>query len=263
MTSGTALAVPACTVKGDGEVLLFLHGVGGAGASWAPQLSYFAKEFQAAAWDMPGYGKSIPLNGMAFPSLAEALLALLDARDWDRVHLVGHSMGGMIAQEFAATHQDRVRSLVLFATSPAFGRPDGDFQKKFVADRLAPLAAGATMADLAAEVVGTMLSPDADPAGRELARTCMAAVPPESYQAAVECIVTFDRRAALGDIRVPTLVLAGETDTNAPAPMMERMAAKIPGATFVCLPGRGHLANLEDPAAFNAALEAFLARMTT
>jgi len=58
-------------------------------------------------------------------------------------------------------------------------------------------------------------------------------------------------------------VLAGETDTNAPAPMMEKMAAKIPGARFVCLPELGHLANLEDPLAFDAALSAFLESVST
>lgn len=252
------LPVPDCTVFGTGDIVLFLHGVGGGAASWGPQLAWFSSDYSVAAWDMPGYGKSILANGMTFPGLAESLLALLDASDWDRVHLVGHSMGGMVAQEFAAAHQDRLHSLCLFATSPAFGRPDGDFQKQFVEARLAPLAAGATMADLADNVVSTMLKPDADPAGIELARACMAAVPAETYRAAVECIVTFDRRASLADIKVPTLVLSGETDTNAPAPMMEKMAGKIPGARYVCLPGLGHLANLEGAAAFNAALAEFL-----
>jgi 3-oxoadipate enol-lactonase len=86
----------------------------------------------------------------------------------------------------------------------------------------------------------------------------MADVPAETYRAAVECIVTFEQRANLANINVPTLVLAGETDTNAPAPMMEKMAAKIPGARYVCLPELGHLANLEDPQAFDAALNDFL-----
>ena len=71
-------------------------------------------------------------------------------------------------------------------------------------------------------------------------------------------IVGFDRREALGRIAVPTLVLAGARDTNAPAPMMEKMASKIPGARYVCLAGAGHLANLEQPAAFNEIVMKFL-----
>ena len=70
----------------------------------------------------------------------------------------------------------------------------------------------------------------------------------------------FDRRAALGAIAVPTLVIAGERDTAAPLTVMERMAARIPDAELIVLPGAGHLANLEQPAAFNGALLAFLHR---
>jgi pimeloyl-ACP methyl ester carboxylesterase len=86
----------------------------------------------------------------------------------------------------------------------------------------------------------------------------MAAVPAATYKACVEAIVTFEERANLGEIRVPTMCLVGEFDTNAPAAMMQRMAAKIPGATFQILPGLGHLPNLENPAAFDAAVLGFL-----
>lgn len=250
--------VPESVAKGEGEVILFLHGVGGGAYSWMPQINSFSMNYRAAAWNMPGYGKSPLLGPMSFPDLAESLEALLDDRGWEKVHLVGHSMGGMVAQEFAVGRQDRLLSLTLSATSPAFGKPDGDFQKKFVEARLAPLANGATMADLATELVETMMSEEADPNGRRLAFDCMADVAADTYRAAVECIVTFEQRANLPNIHVPTLVLAGETDTNAPAPMMEKMAAKIPGARYVCLPVLGHLANLEDPQAFDAALSDFL-----
>jgi len=250
--------VPDCIQKGEGEVVLFLHGVGGGAYSWMPQINSFSLNYLAAAWNMPGYGKSPLFGPMAFPLLADALEMLLDDQGWEKVHLVGHSMGGMVAQEFAVARQDRLMSLTLSATSPAFGNPDGDFQKEFVEARLAPLANGGTMADLAAGTVDTMMSVDADPHGRQLARDCMADVPPGTYRDAVKCIVTFEQRANLPNIHVPTLVLAGETDTNAPAPMMEKMAGKIPGARFVCLSGLGHLANLEDPQAFDAALGDFL-----
>ena len=256
-------AIPHHIVKGSGETVLFLHGVGGGAHSWDRQIDGFSARFKAAAWDMPGYGES-PLNGgMTFPQLADALLALLDSQGWRKVHLVGHSMGGMVAQEFAVAHQDRLHSLTLSATSPAFGNPDGDFQKKFVAARLAPLAAGKTMADLAVDLVETMMSDDADPDGRILAQKCMADVPAATYRAAVECIVTFEQRANLANIRVPTLAIAGEDDTNAPAAMMEKMAAKIPVCRYICLPKLGHLANLEDPAAYDAALGEFLSTVSS
>jgi 3-oxoadipate enol-lactonase len=77
----------------------------------------------------------------------------------------------------------------------------------------------------------------------------------------VRCLVDFDERANLTRIAVPVLCLAGEKDPNAPAQMMERMAAKFPSAKYVCLPGAGHLPNLEAPAVFDAVILDFLQRL--
>jgi pimeloyl-ACP methyl ester carboxylesterase len=88
----------------------------------------------------------------------------------------------------------------------------------------------------------------------------MAAVPPATYRAAMRVLVGFDRRAWLPAITVPTLVLAGEQDGNAPPAVMQRMAEKIAGARYVELPGAGHLANMEQPDAFNDALRHFLSK---
>ena len=243
---------------GRGEPVVFLHGVGGDSATWAPQIEGFSDRYRAIAWDMPGYGGSPALERMTFPALADSLLELLDRLGLSRIHLVGHSMGGMVAQEFAANRPERISTLVLSATSPAFGRPDGDFQKRFVEARIGPLDNGLAMADLADRTVETMLGPSADAEGAAIARRSMAAVPEATYRAAIACLVTFDRRDALPDYTMPVLALAGEADATAPAPMMEKMAGMIPGAAYVCMPGTGHLGNLENPAAFNEAVGNFL-----
>jgi 3-oxoadipate enol-lactonase len=250
--------IPYCVSRGAGEVLLFLHGMGGGHESWSAQLDSFAPDYCAAAWDAPGHGASAALEPLSFATLAHSLAALLDDRGWARVHLVGHSMGGMVAQQFAVDHQHRLHSLTLSGTSPAFGPPDGAFQKKFIARALAPLDAGKSMAEIAALSIPAMMAPDPDPRGRATAIACMARSSPATYRAALRALAGFDQRANLARIHVPTLVLAGANDANAPAAMMERMAAKIPGASFVCLAGLGHLANLERPAAFDAALRDFL-----
>src|ERR1051326_7012472 len=121
---------------GEGsESLVFLHGVGGDSSLWQPQLEYFSRQYRAIAWDMPGSGASQALPEITFPALAEALCRLLDHLAIERAHLIGHSMGGMIAQEFAAGFPQRLRSLVLSATSPAFGKADGEWQQQFLAKR--------------------------------------------------------------------------------------------------------------------------------
>jgi 3-oxoadipate enol-lactonase len=251
--------VPTCLVVGTkGPAVLFLHGIGGDAECFRPQLAHFGREFRAIAWNMPGYGGTPLLPQTTFPALADAVAALLDARGIARVHLVGHSLGGMIAQEFATRHPGSLASLTLSGTTAAFGKPDGDFQQEFIRQRLAPLEAGKAMADLAASLVGGLIGPAPDPAGMAIALASMGRVPPETYRAALECLVGFDRRDALPHIAVPTLLIAGGADTTAPAAVMERMAAKIPGARFVALPGAGHLANLEQPAVFNRVLEDFL-----
>ena len=83
-------------------------------------------------------------------------------------------------------------------------------------------------------------------------------MPGSTYRAAVKCLVTFDERANLPAIKVPALCLAAEHDRNAPAPVLEKMASKIPVAHYVCLPGLGHMPNLEAPGAFDAAIFKFL-----
>lgn len=241
--------------------MIFLHGIGGGAESFSFQLDAFeAAGYRAIAWDMPGYGTSPPLDEVTFPALSDALASLFDDLSLTTAHVVGHSIGGMVLQQFAKTHQDRLSSMVLAQTSPAFGNLDGEFQKQFVTARLAPLKAGRTMAELAADVVPTLVD-KATPADRTaFAKTCMSKVQPQVYGATMQCLVTFEGRDALSRMRVPVLVLAGENDINAPASMMERMASKIDGAEYVCLPAVGHLANIEVPNAFNQAVLDFLER---
>ncbi len=241
-----------------GPPLLFLHGVGGGAESFCPQLRHFGARFRAIAWNMPGYGGSTPRDPLTFAELARALADFLDEREIAAAHLVGHSIGGMIAQEFAATFPERVGSMTLVATSPAFGRLDGEFQKRFLAERLGPLDAGRGMAELAPEIVASLVGEDPDPQGVELAIACMRRVPEDTYRAAMTCLTGFDRRAALSGYRMPVLLVAGERDRNAPPPMMRRMAERIPEARFIEIAGAGHLLPLERPDEFNRVLETFL-----
>jgi 3-oxoadipate enol-lactonase len=244
--------------RSDTPPLVFLHGIGGAARGWRDQLRAFGDRYRAIAWDMPGYGGSAPLASVSIASLAEALLDFLDQVGVTRPCLVGHSIGGMIVQQLLVKDPGIAAAVVLAQTSPAFGRPDGDWQKTFIEARLGPLDRGETMAALAPVLVRDLVGDDPDPQGVELARDCMAAVPPASYRASMLALLGFDLRGALKNIAVPTLVLSGAKDNNAPAPMMAKMATYIPSSSYVELKGVGHLANLERPAAFNAALDGFL-----
>jgi 3-oxoadipate enol-lactonase len=238
--------------------LVFLHGIGGAARAWRGQLGAFSDRYRAIAWDMPGYGGSAPLASVSIPALADALRDFLQQVGATKPVLVGHSIGGMIVQQLLAHDPIITESVVLAQTSPAFGRPDGDWQKEFLDARLGPLDRGETMASLAPKLVADLVGDDADPVGIELACECMASVPEASYRAAMRSMLGFDLRKSLGQIGVPALLIAGTRDKNAPAPMVKKMASFIPNATYVELEGVGHLVALEQPKEFNAVLDDFL-----
>src|SRR3954452_5922649 len=242
--------------------LVFLHGIGGAARVWRGQLDAFGDRYRTIAWDMPGYGGSAPLPSVSIPALADALKDFLHQVGAAKPILVGHSIGGMIVQQLLVHDSLIAESVVLAQTSPAFGRPDGDWQKEFLEARLRPLDRAETMGSLAARVVADLIGDAADPAGIELACQCMASVPEASYRAAMRSMLGFDLRKSLGQICVPALVIAGTKDKNAPAPMVKKMASFIPNATYVELEGVGHLAPLEQPDEFNAVLNDFLRTAT-
>jgi pimeloyl-ACP methyl ester carboxylesterase len=243
--------------------VLLLHGIGGGRRIWRGTLDALATAgFDAIAVDLPGYGDSAAEPGApaagGIATMAQAALALMDALALPPAVVLGHSMGGMVAQEMAVLAPQRVAGLVLACTSPAFGKADGEWQARFVAERLAPLDAGLGMAGLAAALVPPMLSPAAAPGARAAAEQVMAAVPEATYRTVLAAIVAFDRRAALPAIAVPTLCLAGEHDRTAPPHVLQGMAQRIRGAAFVCLAGAGHIANVEQPQAFADAVTGFL-----
>ena len=251
--------VPSCIEGGTGpNTALFLHGIGTDGHSFDDNLPGLPEGWRGIAWDAPGYGDSPPLEEMTFETLAAAAVRLLDAQDVRRAVIVGHSMGGMIAQEIAARYPDRVQGLVLYATSPAFGGRDPAFRNAFLADRLAPLNRGLTPADLAPGMMAVLFDGRAAPETVQRGIEMMGRISVATSRQALHCIVEFDRRADLARIACPTLVLAAEHDTLAPPRTMERIAGSIPGACYRCLAGAGHLANMEDPAAFNAEIIRFL-----
>jgi pimeloyl-ACP methyl ester carboxylesterase len=235
--------------------LLFLHGVGGGHHAWERQVPYFGGlGYPSHAWDQPGYGKSPMVEPYDLERVCAALALLIEKLSDEPVVLVGHSMGGLVAQEMYVRHPKLIKALALCFTSPAFAGGSTDFTKQFIAARIAPLDQGKTMAEIAAQLIPTMGS------NSKLAEKIMAGVPPDTYRKAVRLLTTFDRRKELANIQVPTLVLSGSDDKTAPPAVMEKMASKIPGAEYACLEGCGHLGPMDRPDAFNAALLAFLQR---
>ncbi len=242
----------------DAPPVLFLHGVGGSARQFTFQLRHLRGRARAIAWDMPGHGGSAPLPLVGMEALAAALGGFIAALGLDRPVLVGHSLGGMVVQRLVAEAPHVARALVLSQTSAAFGSKDPAWGERFVRDRLGPLDAGRTMASLADSMVAELVGEAPDPLGVAIARDAIARTPETTYRDMILAMPGFDQRGALPRIAVPTLLVAGSQDRNAPPEGMRRMAERIPGAAFELVDGAGHLVHLERPGAFNAILDRFL-----
>lgn len=238
--------------------LVLLSGVGSDCRMFDAVVGRLGGAIPIIAWDYPGYGGR-PLDGpFTFESLADRIVADLDARGIARAIPLGHSIGGMVAQELAHRHPDRLAALILSGTTPVFGSRDGSFQQAFLKARLGPLDQGRTMAELAAAAPGELLGSAPDATAALTVERLLAELPEASYRAGLECLVTFNRRDELGAIAVPTLLIAGDEDRNAPLKTMMRMAEIIPGARLEVLEKTGHMAPLECPDRFADAVRRFL-----
>src|SRR3981189_1384606 len=142
--------------------LVFLHGIGGAARAWRGQLDAFSDRYRTIAWDMPGYGGSAPLAAVSIAALAGALQDFLQQVGATKPILVGHSIGGMIVQQWLSKNPDIAGAVVLAQTSPAFGKPDGNWQKAFIDARLGPLDRGETLASLAPSLVKELVGDEPD-----------------------------------------------------------------------------------------------------
>jgi 3-oxoadipate enol-lactonase len=249
--------------------MVFLHGIGGLAKGFDPHVAYFSQRgFSALATNQPGYGGEALINPYNFDEVSRVLYKRLKNNLNQPTVLVGHSMGGMLAQTLSIMNTTldaplNLVALVLAQTSPAFGNTDGQFQQRFVSDRTAPLDAGKTMADVAAKLVPSMVGPDCSEAIRTSCAALMAEVPSATYCAALGALVEFDARPHLSTLTMPVLCLGAEHDRTAPAAVLEKLAAKLPNGYFENLLGLGHLAPMESPELFCKAIENFLKKVST
>ena len=249
----------ALSVAGHGPLVVFLHGIGGHRQHWDDQLAEFGAHFTAAAWDARGYGDSDDYDGpLAFADFSADLARVLDFCGATRAHLVGLSLGGRIARDFCLRHPARVATLVLANTTAGFDTLSPEEVEAFIRSRRGPLEAGRTPRELAPELAKNLIGPSASAGAYERLLASMAALRRDSYVKTIEASTREDRGARIEAIAVPTLVVTSDEDRLYPAALAEGMARRIPGARLAVVRGAGHLSNLEQPQAFNAAVLPFL-----
>jgi 3-oxoadipate enol-lactonase len=249
---------------GQGELVLFLHGVGGNKLNWSREVRSFSRHFHAAAWDMRGYGDSDDYEGpLRFEDLSSDLLRVLEYFGARRAHLVGLSMGGRIAFDFLHRHEERVLSLTVCSGSHRASEMDPARRQAFLASRLRPLKEGKTPADIAPTVARSLVGPNASPAAYEALVDSMRLLRTEGYMKALEAVSLHDGSIVLELIRTPTLLVAASEDKLIPPMVMRRMAESISGSEYSEIAESGHLSNLEQPEAFEQVVLGFLLRHAT
>jgi 3-oxoadipate enol-lactonase len=249
-------------VSGAGAPILFVHGFPFHGGMWDDQAAALS-EWQVVVPDLRGFGASgagAP-DAWTMDTFADDLARLIDALELGPVVLCGLSMGGYVAFAFWRRHRDLCRGLVLADTRAEADTEAGRAGRQEMAERV--------QAEGTAFVVDGMLpkllsgyTRRERPGVVERVRAMIDGTPADTIARAQRAMAARpDSTRDLGGIDVPVLVVAGEEDAIVPVEVTERMATRIPGARLELVPDAGHLAPMEDPAAFNRVLGGWLATM--
>jgi 3-oxoadipate enol-lactonase len=246
------------SVEGAGAPVLLIQGLGYGRTGWGPAPGILARRFQVVSFDNRGFGESdAPPGPYTTAQLAQDAAAVLDAAGIDAAHVVGISLGGMVAQELVLARPERVRKLVLCSTTPggetSFPMPEQTVALMGRASHLDPEEA-------LQQFVVNALSPD-PPA--ELVQEIVAyraANPPDpaGWWAQAGAGAAHDAMARLGAIGVPTLIVHGTADNVVDVRNASLLADAILESRLVLLEGVGHLLPWERPEEFTALVEEFL-----
>lgn len=238
------------------EVVVLLHAFPLHSGMWSRQIATLSPRYRVVAPDYPGLGKSAPrAEPTTMESLAGAVLSLLDGLRIDRAVVAGLSMGGYLAFEVYRKRPGLFRGLALCDTRAGADTPEGAANRETFAKN----AVEKGLHWVADEMTPKLLRPKPDAAAVREVRALIGNGTPAGVAAAQRGMARRpDSGPTLSTIHCPTLVVVGEEDTLTPPPESEKMAAAIAGSKLVKIPGAGHLPNIENPAAFDAALMEFV-----
>ncbi|HEY4940787.1 MAG TPA: alpha/beta fold hydrolase [Rhizomicrobium sp.] len=233
---------------GEGPVILLTHGYSATAQMWSGQIAALSKSHKLVLWDMRGHGQSdYPDDPALYSEEATVadMAALLDAVGAKTAIVGGLSLGGYMSLAFHATHPERVRALLIIDTGPGFKKDEAREGWNQTSRRTAERYEKDGLGQLSSGSAERATARHRDASGLARAARGMLA---QKNARVIE---------SLPNIKVPSLVVVGEKDTPFLA-ASDYMAAKIPGAEKAVIPGAGHAANIDNPVAFNAALEGFL-----
>jgi pimeloyl-ACP methyl ester carboxylesterase len=247
-----------CEIAGTGEPLLLIHGLGSCGDDWQPQVDHFRDRYRVVTCDLRGHGRSSkPRGPYSIEGFAGDVASLLRALKSGPTHVVGISLGGMVAFQLAVDAPELIRSLAIVNSGPAV--PAATFKQRL------PLYVRLAYAHLLglrrmAAMIAKRLFPR--PEQEQLRRAFVARLAANDkgcYLASLRAIFAgWSVADRLQEIRCPVLVLAADQDYT-PLAAKQAYAARLPHARLVVIPDSHHALPMEKPREFNEALAAFLA----
>ena len=243
--------------RGTGDSVLLVHGLGSSTEDWEPQVDALARAFTVVAYDVRGHGRTgKPAGAYSVSQFAADAAALITTLALAPVHVVGLSMGGMIAFQLAADHPELVRSLVIVNSGPEMvprtvREKLGIVQRRFIVRLMGMRKMG--------EVLAEKLLPGAEHAVRRgLFADRWARNDKDAYLRALSALVGWSVTARLPAIRQPVLVVAADQDYT-PVAWKQWYTSLMPNATLAVIPGSRHMMPVERPQLFHDALLPFLA----
>ena len=243
-------------LKGEGEPLLLLHGLGSSSNEWAAQVEFFANRYQTITVDLRGHGQSDkPAGPYSMPMFAADVIALLDHLNIHSVHIVGLSMGGMIAFELALMIPDRTCSMTIVNSGPAVVPRTLKEHWSLLRRRL--LVKFANMRKIGEVLAPRMLPQSEREADRQYVIEQWAKNDKAAYTHSFNAIVGWSVAERISEISCPSLIVASDNDYT-PVAVKEAYMADMPNAELAVIKDAHHAVNFEHPEAFNQVLDAFL-----
>jgi 3-oxoadipate enol-lactonase len=249
----------AYDVMGDGPAVLFLHAFPLGLAMWDDQVAALRATHRVVRFDDRGFGASPPGDSLlTMERIADDGAALLDHLGIERAVVAACSMGGYAAFAMVRRHADRIRALVLQDTRAGADTEDARKNRALLAEKTLKEGAQAALDAFLPKLLGTTTRTER-PAVVERVRAMVLAASPRGIANALHGLAArADSFPTLREVRVPTLVICGEEDTITPVADSEALAKGIAASRLEVIPRAGHLSNLENPQAYNAALQSFL-----
>jgi 3-oxoadipate enol-lactonase len=244
-------------MHGEGQPLVFIHGLGSSTRDWESQVPEFSKSFKVVAFDLRGHGQSDkPAGPYTMSQYSDDLAGLLRALNITSAHIVGISLGGGIAFQFAIVHPTQVKTMTIVNSAPTLGDPA---QVKPEIERRVGIVQQMGMRAMGQALAPALFPKPEHAALRETFIARWAENDPPAYMDATRALDGWDVTDKLGSIQIPTLVISADQDYT-PVAVKEAYVKLMPDAQLVVIADAHHATPIERPQEFNAVLAQFLAR---